>query len=400
MLAIKTITALSTGVAFTLITPAMAGESNDDRNQKPEVNVFGRVMYDYAYADGENTQFSISEPELRNARIGAEIKFAGRGKIKAEVHTDDSGDVILTDAYAEFKTGLDIAKLRIGQFKTPNSLDEITSSRFISAHERGAFSDAFELNRRIGVALTGKTERHTYMLGVFGQNIDDASTFGGYAIAGRATFSPNLGDDDLNIHTGLSFRYRNVDADQPQLRYRQRPVTHIPGRIISTGRIADSDTFAGAEAAITKGPFWAAGEYAVTFADCTACAEDPSFSGGYIEAGFILNGRRTLKGGKFDRPKLHDGRFGAASFVMRYDTIDLNGATINGGSYQAFILGADWWPKKNLRVGVNGFVANADLGDIASGLAQDFADGVSSGLGEETVKGVTLRAQFDFRAGL
>ena len=389
---------LSVGVAISTIAPAVAGEATGRSDKAPKVEIFGRVMYDYAYADGKNTPFSVSEPELRNARIGSKITLPNRGKLKVELHTDDSGDVILTDAYAEMNTGFDIAKLRIGQFKTPNSLDEQTSSRFISVHERAAFSDAFELNRRVGVALTGKTDQHTYMLGVFGQNIDDDATFGGYAVAGRATYSPNLGIDDLKLHTGASFRFRDTDADQSDLRYRQRPVTHIPGRIISTGRIADSDLFAGVEAALVKGPFWTAGEFAVTFADCSSCSEDPSFSGGYIEAGFILNGEKTLKGGKFDRPKLDEGRFGAASFVMRYDTLDLNGTAVEGGSYQAFILGADWQPKKYLRLGVNGFIANADLGDVTSGLGQEFADAVTTGLAEETVKGVTLRAQFDFRS--
>ncbi len=110
----------------------------------------------------------------------------------------------------------------------------------------------------------------------------------------------------------------------------------------------------------------------------------------------MFNGRRIIKGGKFDRPEIYDGRFGAASLALRFDSLDLMDTAVNGGSYRSVTLAADWWPRKYLRFGVNGFIANADLGATPSGLDPVFADAVSTGLTQETVKGVVLRAQIDF----
>lgn len=396
MAKILTAALIALGFAHVALGSAMAGEGSENGPVIASAELFGRIMLDYADADGKNTPFNVNETELRRARIGTQLTFENGAKFKVEINTNDSGDVNLTDAYLKFNTGLNAAKIQIGQFKTPNSFEEATSSRFMSILERAAFTDAFELNRRVGVAVTGKTDRHTYALGVFGQNIHDDETFGGYAVAGRTTFRPRISAEDTVIHTGLSFRYREVDADQSQLRYRQRPVTHIPGRIVATNRFAGSDVFVGVESAVVMGPIWVAGEYAFTFANCTACAEDPTFSGGYLEAGFMLNGKRIIKGGKFDRPEIYDGQFGAASLALRFDRLDLMETVINGGSYRSVTLAADWWPKKSLRFAVNGFIANADLGATTSGLDPVFADAVSTSLSEETVKGVVLRAQIDF----
>lgn len=383
-------------IALCALASASAGESAEKKSPITSVDVFGRLMFDYAYADGKNTTFGVDETELRGARIGAKVKFSNEAILKTEINTDDSGDVILTDAYLQLNTGLEVAKLRVGQFKTPNSFDEATSSRFTSLLERAAFTDAFELNRRMGIAVTGKTERHTYMLGVFGQNIHDDATFGGYAVAGRVTYSPKVSAKNTIIHTGVSFRYRDVDASQFSFQYRHRPGVHIPGRIIGADRIAGSDFFVGVEAAVVKGPFWTAGEYALTFTDCTLCTDDPTFSGGYLEAGIMFNGRRIIKGGKFERPEIFEGHFGTASFALRFDSLDLMEDVINGGSYRSVTFAADWWPKNYLRFGVNGFIANANLGATPSGLDPVFANAIASGVTQETVKGVILRAQIDF----
>jgi len=176
----------------------------------------------------------------------------------------------------------------------PNSLDEQTSSRFISTLERAAFTDAFEFNRRLGVSLNTKGDNYTFSAGVFGDNLNDGSQQQGYALAARGTFNP-IKTDDVLVHLGASVRYRNIGDTQSDLRYRQRPVSHIPSRIISTGHIADSDVFVGAEAAAIVKNFWVAGEYGVTIADCVVaagCTDDPSLHGAYGEAGIIFGGKR------------------------------------------------------------------------------------------------------------
>ena len=202
-------------------------------------------------------------------------------------------------------------------------------------------------------------------------------------------------------------RYRSIGDTQSDLRYRQRPVSHIPGRILSTGRIADSDLFVGAEAAAIFSNLWVAGEYGVTFADCSAaalassaCVDDPKLSGGYGEVGVVIGGKRGYKGGKFARTIVDNpvtkGGMGAVALVVRFDTIDLTDGGVNGGSYNSYTIGADWWATKYTHIGVNFFKVDAELGASTSGLDSNFAALVTTGAVEEDVKGVIFRAQFDF----
>lgn len=361
--------------------------------------LFGRFLFDYANLQGDNTNLEVDESELRALRFGAKGELVSDVKYKFSITFENSDDAILTDAYLEFSPEKFPANIRVGQFKTAISLDEETSSRVISTHERAAFTDAFEFGRRVGIALQDTSEKLTYSLGVYAQNIEAADTLGGYAVAGRVAYAPIV-KDNFKVQIGSSFRYRSVDQDQPLLRARQRPVSHIPGRLLSTGRFADNDLFIGGELAIQKGSFWAAGEYAASFADCVACANDPVLTGGYVEAGFVLGGVREIKKGKFAAPTVSksvlENGYGALTFVARYDSIDLSDGDINGGSYDAFIVGADWWPTEKIRLGLNLFTIDADLGSSTSGVSSAIADAIILGVTQEDIEGVTARAQFYF----
>lgn len=384
---------------MTIIPFAAQGkEKVGDQSIITDVKIFGRFLYQYSQAQGTTTSFDVADGELRTARIGVSGKIFDDHKFKTEIAINGAGDTIFTSAYIELKPFDNDVKIRLGQFKTPNSLVEDTSSRFIVSHERPAFTDAFALDRRVGAMVSKKTDHYTLSLGVFGQNLEE-DTFGGYAIAGRATYMP-ASSDSLKIHTGASFRYRELDGNQPLFRYRQKPFVHNVGRIVGTERLADSDIFAGVETAIILKSFWTTAEYGVSFVDCFSCAADPVFSGGYVETGFMVGGKRTYKKGKFARPELtksiRDGGLGAFSFVARLDMLDLEDGAIDGGDYQSAVIGVDWWPTKNVRFGVNGFIANADLGATESGLDPAFASAVADGVEEETVTGINLRFQFDF----
>ncbi|MFQ5562341.1 MAG: OprO/OprP family phosphate-selective porin [Parvularculaceae bacterium] len=367
-----------------------------------EFKIGGRVQFDYSNVDTDVSGADWSATELRRLRLGVSGKFGDNLKYKVELNTDSSEDVNLEDGYLDWKPTGGHWSVKAGQFKTPNSLDEQTSSRFISVLERAAFTDAFQFNRRLGVALHTSGDKYTFMAGVFGDNVNEDAATEGFALAARATMTPIKTETQL-VHVGASVRYRDAGDDQGDFRYRQRPVSHIPGRILSTGAIADSDVFVGAEAAGIFSRFWTAGEYGATFADCSAaaaCADDPDFDGGYGEVGVFFGGVRTYKSGKFNRPRVDhpvtEGGAGALALVARYDAISLNDSAVNGGSYDSYILGADWWATKYTRLSLNLFKVDADLGASASGLDPNFAALVAANAPKEDVKGAIVRAQFDF----
>lgn len=359
----------------------------------------GRVMMDYSIVDADNANTDWSASELRRLRLNVSGNYGDDVKYKVEINTNSSEEVNVEDAYVQWTPNGGSWNVKLGQFKTHNSLDEQTSSRFISTLERAAFTDAFEFNRRLGASVNTSGSNYTFSAGVFGDNLSESSSEEGHAMSARATYNP-VKEDDVLVHLGASIRYRKQGDSQSDFRYRQRTGSHIPSRIISTGRVAQSDVFYGVEAAAIMGRFWAAGEYGVTSANCNACVSDPSFDGFYAEAGTFIGGKRTYKGGKFNRPVIDnpitDGGMGAVSLVARYDTLDLSDSSVNGGDIDSIVLGAEWWPTKNTHIGVNYFDNSANLGTSTSGLDSAFAALVDAGVTDEDVSGFNLRAQFDF----
>jgi len=157
------------------------------------------------------------------------------------------------------------------------------------------------------------------------------------------------------------------DADD--LRYRQRPYLEQTGRIISTGRIADSDTFYGAELGALFGSAWGIAEYAVINANCvedsTICTDDPSFNAWSIGGGYVFGGNRNYKLGKFKRVTVDNpvtkGGWGALSVNARFDRLDHNSEGVEGGDLNTFAVGVNWWLHKQTRIQMNYFNSDATV---------------------------------------
>ncbi|KCZ87342.1 OprO/OprP family phosphate-selective porin [Hyphomonas johnsonii] len=362
-----------------------------------DLKLSGRVLYDYTQADADTAAFDVDEAELRSARLAVSGK-TGIVSFKVELETDEAGDIAATDAYADLAPKGTSWKFRVGQFKTPNSLEEQTSGRFTTFAERAAFTDAFEFDRRVGIAAHTKGQAWTFMAGAFGGNLNDTPGNEGFALAARGTYTP-IHTDALIVHLGTSVRYREKGDDQANLRYRQRPFAHIPGRMISTGSVGESDTLLGIEGAVLRGPLWLSSEYATLTSDLAA-GGDATFGGGSIEAGYVFGGERTYRGGKFDRPKVDqpvtEGGYGALAVSAAFDTLDLSDSGVDGGSMDTVRLGLSWYPTSKTRIGLSLFQSDGDLGTSTSGLDPAFADAVRAGVRSDQVTGFTLRLQADF----
>ncbi len=338
----------------------------------------GRLQLDYTSADLSNPDSTIEDEEVRRARLKVFGQLGANTEYKLQVSLDADG-VIFEDALIEYSPSGGPLMLTVGQHKTHNSLDEQTSSRFISTLERAAFTDAFDFDRLVGFSLGHSGPTHSITAGIFTTNLEEND--GGTALAARGTFNP-IKTDDTIVHLGASWRSRDKGDDSADLRYRQRPFTHVaPSRIIDTGRFAKADSFFGVEAAVLHQQFWAAGEYGVAKAQGAGLNPDADLKGGYTEVGYFWGGNKTYKGNKFNRPMVDapvgKGGYGAVSVVARFDSIDLQDS-LYVGKLDTTILGVDWWPTHNTRASLNFFDANATNGTA------------------DSASGVVLRAQFDF----
>ena len=395
------------GVEFKL-GPAPTIRSKDGRF---EFKVRGRLLTDYNYVQSDDEpqrqggeRIDTSSTEFRAARLGVEGRAWKDVKYKLEADFADN-DVDLKDAHIDYVGDVikPVKYVRIGQYKTPNSLEEQTSSRFTTFMERAAFTDAFDLDRRIGLGLGFGGDDWTFDFGGFSQNNDDADSGlnEGYAIASRGTYAfRDVIGNDL-IHLGGSIRYRDLDnqSDDNEARYRQRPFFHDTNRSIDTGTIndADSDILGGIEAAYVNGPFSVQGEAAHTWLEIDGANNQNNLWGGYIDLSYFLTGEeRAYKGGKFNRVKVKDpvfdGGWGAWQLGTRLDFIDLNDDVgedgAQGGQQYSLIAGLNWHLNNHTRLMLNYAYTRVFDGEDANGnqIEGDTND----------IHGVGLRAQIDF----
>jgi phosphate-selective porin OprO/OprP len=280
--------------------------------------------------------------------------------------------------------------MQIGNIYPFSSLETMTSSKFTSFMERASFTDAFSMNRRLGVGLTfsdKKTDSYIIQGGIFNREINDGTNFNrtGYEFALRGAYTPMLGS--TRLHVGGSFHYRVNNKDAQNERLRSRPTTQITDqRFIDTNAIsAKSDIVAGVELAAIHKSFHFAGEYQKTWINSyepgttfnpndgagggAFLVDDPSFWSAYAEAGYFFTGEtRGYKGGRFDRTKVlhpfNDGGWGALQANARVDLTELRDRVgdapvpalaystpyyVNGGKQVAYQASLIWNPTDYVR---------------------------------------------------
>ncbi|WP_336985978.1 OprO/OprP family phosphate-selective porin [Altererythrobacter aquiaggeris] len=353
---------------------------------------FGRLMID---AGTVNAPDSIADPglgfanEIRRARIGVAGDIGGGFGYKTEIELADNVTEI-TDAIITYDDGG--ATITVGQHNNFQSLEELTSSRFISFMERAAFTDAFGFARRVGLSGQYTSGDATIQAGVFTDNIDDLSSDenNSYSLDGRLVFAPEMGDTQL--HFGASAHYRDLNDAATSVRYRQRPSVHFTDtRFIDTRNIgATGETGLGLEGAVIAGPFHAQAEGYWQTVNRPGL-ENPTFFGGAVEAGVYLTkgDTRGYKGNKFDRNKpknpVGSGGMGAVQLNVRYDYLDLVDAGIVGGIQNAYAASLVWSPTANTRFTANYTRNEYDMANIAAGLDRNY-----------NVDAFAVRAGFDF----
>ncbi len=171
--------------ALAMLIPALPASADTPW----DIKLSGRIFYDYTQATADTADLEIDGTELRTARLALAGKTDGID-FKVELETNEASEFIVTDAYADFAVSGTSWKIRAGNFKTPNSLEEQTSGRFTTFAERAAFTDAFDFDRGLGIAAHTKGKDWTFMAGAFGGNVNDTPSEEGLALAARGTYTP------------------------------------------------------------------------------------------------------------------------------------------------------------------------------------------------------------------
>src|SRR5687767_3251911 len=446
---------------MTAVTPSWKGAPlYEDKEAGWSFKPRGRIQWDAGYVSNPDDNILTRNlgfnTRARRIRLGAEGTIPGGFGYKFEMDfanaTTGFGDVILT--YAPKNKPYNFI---VGNHETWNGLEQISSSRFISFLERAAFNDAFINTRRIGLSagLVNKAGDMRLNAGLFtAHSIDAGFDNDGWIAAARGVYSPLMGSNQLHFGANLQHRHFQTNAGSTvsnsvgapstnQLaRYRARPFSQTTDvRFVDTGNFAaKSDNIFGLEAAgifkslhvVAEGQYLKSNAYGPGdtfdgddaldfFPTATVLVPDgnPSFWGGYLEAGYFLTGEtRGYKNGTWDRTKVlkpfsKDG-WGALQLNARLDYLDLasgklrNGFNNNfatgvstasvglgrGGTQLGFLAGLIWIPEDYFRVLLNYAHAEIEGGPQAAVAEPDSSKPINKR--KYGVDTILTRVQVDF----
>jgi phosphate-selective porin OprO/OprP len=378
----QTTAAAAPSVAFKG-APEVKGE--DGWTFKPR----GRANIDAGFVSAPSSTGADSgfDAETRRIRLGVSGKIPGGFGYKIEADFAEN-EVALTDAIITYKDGG--LTLSAGQHNNFQGLEELSSSLHTSFIERSAWTDAFGFERRVGFSGQYSAGDLLVQGGVFADNSEDLPN-DNWSLDGRVVYAPKLGNTQLHFGGSL---HHNMLGDGSTVRYRERPLVHFTdNRFVNTDRFsATSETGYGLEAAAISGPFHVTLEGFSQNVNRPTGFEDPSFFGGFVEAGYFFTkgDTRGYKSGTFNRVKpanpVGSGGFGALQANVRYDHLDLNDAGILGGTQDSYQASLIWTMTDYTRLLLNYALLSYD----------DAAFPTATGDTSYNVSVVGVRAQVDF----
>lgn len=359
------------------------------------VNVGGRIQVDAAvYDDGDNNMGDGTE--FRRARIFADGNIDDSWKYKLQLDFADD-DLSMKDAYIQHSSGI-----KIGQFKAPFGLEELTSSKYITFMERAMAIGVYSPSRKIGVGWGTKGKSWTFNVMGHGKEAGD-STSGdeGWGAAGRLTWAA-INNDDMVLHFGGAVSWEEFD-DSKEFRLRARPESHNTSvRLVDTGTIegGDYETRYGLEAAWVWNSLSLQGEWLGATTEC----DDECFDGGtlvdgdsfdtggwYAYVSWLTGGnKRAYKDGKFGRTKAKN----AWEFAARWSNLDLSDGSGNFDEVTGTIDGIDGGEEDNITLAVNYYV-NPYLRFMFNYIIVDDVDGGPNDGDDPSV--FQVRAAMDFK---
>ncbi len=351
----------------------LAGRSDDgllifeSADGKFQFMLDGRIHLVAALYSGSETPLG-NGIEARRARLGFKPVW---GDWSAQFDIDFNGvEAEIKDmwlGYGGFKNTM----ITLGNHKGQFSVEEVTSSRYITFIERG-LPNAFAPDRRLGLSVAKWGKNWRAFAGLFGEEAVNADETGenealNYNL--RLNYLP-IFKDKAFLHIGGAFGHSQPNAsDGGTVRFRARPETHVAdNRFLNTGKIKNVQSWDqyGLELAAAFGPLLLQGEYMSTKVNRLDGKPNAAFSGYYAFASWMVTGENRPysieEGEPAGRIYAKKKSLGAIELAARISNLNLNDADagIMGGEGNNVTLAANWYPYPNLKFAANYVLINHD----------------------------------------
>ena len=374
----------------TAVTPVVKEKDGaytlESANGRNSISLTGRMHLDYrfndAYVDGRgddrDTQSLSDQFELRRARLGVKGKFAN--DFKYEIVGNLPGTATIDVAFLDWAK-YDAVQLRVGKFKQPFGLEQLTSSNNIALMER-SYVDQTVPAKKLGFQVMGSPKAGlTYALSTFQPHDTELNISGGDRASGAArgtvNFAEIMGNKEAIMHIGLagldsSYTVGTSSTSQTgasdSVSTTQRGTIssfRTPGRGLNNvfrGQVngeacntaytivCPSEFSAtvqqraiGLEGIFASGPFKLVGEYSTgDYKGSAANGNNVKYDTKtyYVEAGWFITGEKyasSYKNGVFSSFKpnndfdLDKGNWGAIEALFRAEGYDVDDVAISGG---------------------------------------------------------------------
>jgi len=264
---------------------------------------------------------------------------------------------------------------RVGHFKEPFMLEELTSNRFITFMERTMIEQAVVPGYNLGGMIFGKSEDQNllWQTGVFQNDVPEtfvsrtADDLSG-AWTSRIVWLPWYDECTEGrglLHLGAAYSYR--DAFDNAHRFRAQPSARFgaPFVVDAGAPLLNDYQLAGVEAALVYGPLSIQSECVQAWLDSSA-AVGQNIWGFYAMVSYFLTGenrayKRDL--GRFDRVRpienflrvrAEDGRVytgrGAWELAYRFDYLDATEVSVSAGLAANHTFGLNWYLSPHNRI--------------------------------------------------
>lgn len=377
-----------------------------DIQTKPSHKFRGRMFLDHLIVEDSANIDYFNFTGFDTIRMGVTGNIYENLKYSVEFEFEGE-ETDYKDIYAEFSELPWVSTTRLGFFKMPMGLEELTSSRFDTFMEQSTVTSAFVPSRKFGIMIGGDVrddENLSAWASVYRDlSNDDPRNAGGFfsdhndtGVALRGVWLPYYdepSDGRYLMHVGASWFHTrhytssgaNNDAVNPTGNFNGSLELDSYTSIINTNLTNNTDFWtAGTELAWINGPFSIQNEFFWVNAD-----DGSSPWGTYVTASYFLTGenRGYSRGSKtFDRVKPFEPFFavrtangvcrgwGAWQLAARYSYLDArdvaNGIT---GTQQNVALGVNWYLNPYSRVMFNYIHGRADV-DPGQGVANGEVD--------------------------
>ena len=306
--------------------------------------------------DGKDTEF-----EMRRA----EIILKGKGTTFDWVMGYDAKANKWLDANVRWKLGN--SYLAAGQYKQPNSLEELSSTRHNDFISKAMVTNLFGVARRVGVVWADDEPNWGYAVSAFTReltrNLGEGNGYGARGYWAPINHSGNW------LHLGASLV--DYGTHENMLRLRVRPDADLATqRLVDTGNFTDATrqrTY-GLEGAWVGGAFKVQSEYMSSHVSRDL---HDSFDGDswYVSGVWNITGETWgYKSGLPTTPLPNEPASGMWQVGVRYDNTDLNDGFIAvpttptgfptasgvlGGKESNWTFGVNWYWHSNFKVAAN-----------------------------------------------